>query len=71
MVNLDRNIFEGWTIGDFAYYIEENTNFINLVNNDILKTKEDVKKYCRLNQPYTTKGANLTAQYLCQKYNIR
>lgn len=56
-MNLNKHIYEGWTIQDFIDDLEP--MFIMIQNNQSyikpFKTKNELKKWCMDNQPYYKK----------------
>ena len=48
-MNLNKHIWEGWTVQDF---IDELEPFIERAN---IKTKEELKEWCKNEQPYYKK----------------
>lgn len=72
-VNLNKEIYEGWTVGDF---IDELKGEIALIMNGSswkkpFKTKAELKKYCMDNQPYYKKYIPEVVQYFSQLYGIK
>jgi len=56
-VNLDKHIWEGWTV---RHFIEELEPYFNIINDGTswkkpFKTKQEVKEWCMDNQPYYKK----------------
>ncbi len=72
-VDLNKEIYEGWTVGDF---IDELKGEIALIMNGSswkkpFKTKAELKKYCMDNQPYYKKYIPEVVQYFSQLYGIK
>ena len=63
-MNLDKHIWEGWTVGAFVDYIEEIFEF------QTFKTKEEVKAWCKDNQPYYKKHVPDVANYFIKKAGL-
>jgi hypothetical protein len=70
-VNLDKHIWEGWTVGDFINDLEPMFNQIqsnaSSWGNKAFKTKDDVKKWCMDNQPYYKKYIPDVVNYFAAK----
>ena len=56
-INLDKHIWEGWTVGDFVDALEPNFNQIMRGDSwsSPFKSKVEIKKWCMDNQPYYKK----------------
>ncbi len=56
-INLDKHIWEGWTVGAFIADLEPIFNLIMSggSHNKPFTTKDEVKKWCMDNQPYYKK----------------
>ena len=56
-INLDKHIWEGWTVGDFVDALEPGFNQIMRGDSwsSPLKSKVEIKKWCMDNQPYYKK----------------
>lgn len=73
MIDLNKHIWEGWTVQDF---INELDIEIGLIMNDLsfrspFTTREEVKNYCIDNQPYYKKYIKEVVDYFCNKFNIK
>lgn len=72
-MNLDRYIWEGWTVQSFIEVLEPQLEMI--MNNQSwkkpLKSKEELKKWCTDNQPYYKKYIPEVATYFAKKYNLK
>jgi hypothetical protein len=69
-VNLDKHIWEGWTVGDFINDLEPMFNQIQNASSwgdKAFKTKDDVKKWCMDNQPYYKKYIPDVVNYFAAK----
>jgi hypothetical protein len=71
-MNLQKHIWEGWTVQAFIDelsmeigIIMKNKSFINP-----FKTKQELKKYCKDNQPYYKKHIPEVVNYFATKYNL-
>jgi|TARA_R110000851_G_scaffold196444_3_gene347422 hypothetical protein len=71
-MNLQKHIWEGWTVQAFIDelsmeigMIMKNKSFINP-----FKTKQELKKYCKDNQPYYKKHIPEVVNYFATKYNL-
>jgi hypothetical protein len=68
-INLDKHIWEGWTVGDFIDELEPMFEQINSGNSWMkpFKTKEEVKVWCMDNQPYYKKYIPDVVNYFYNK----
>ena len=68
-VNLNKHIWEGWTVGDFINDLEPVFNMIMNNNSHVnpFKTKDEVKKWCMSNQPYYKKYIPEVVKYFASK----
>ena len=73
MNDLNRHIWEGWTVQDFIDQLEPNLDIIQNGNSwqkpFVDKTK--LKQWCMDNQPYYKKYIPEVVNYLAKKYNIK
>jgi len=72
MVNNTKHIWEGWTVQDFINELEPTFNMI-LSNNSWKKpfqTKQEVKEWCKDNQPYYKKHIPGVANYFIKKAKL-
>lgn len=72
-MNLNRHIWEGWTPQGF---INELQPMLNMIQNgkswkDPLKTKAELKAWCKYNQPYYKKHVPEVVNYFAKKYNLK
>lgn len=71
-VNLNKHIWEGWTVGAFIEELEPTFNMI--MNNQSWKkpftSKEEVKEWCMDNQPYYKKHIPDVVNYFVAKCNF-
>ena len=73
MNNLNKHIWEGWTVQDFIDSLEPNLDIIQN-NNSWQKPfvdKDKLKQWCMDNQPYYKKYIPEVVNYLAKKYNIK
>ena len=68
-MNLEKHIWEGWTVNDFIYELSDTMNLVMRYNP--LKTRGEVKKWCMSNQPYYKKYIPEVVDYFTEKYNIK
>ena len=65
----DKHIYEGWHVSDFIKELEPTFNMI--MNNNSwqkpFKSKEEIKTWCRDNQPYYKKHIPEVVKYFNQK----
>ena len=73
MDNLNKHIWEGWTVQDFITELEPTLDMIQNGNSwqKPLKTKAELKSWCMNNQPYYKKYIPEVVNYLAKKYNIK
>ena len=68
----DRHIWEGWTVQSFIDELEPTFNMI-MDNNSWqkpFKSKEEVKTWCKDNQPYYKKHIPEVAKYFIKKTGL-
>ena len=63
-INLDRHVWEGWTVGDFIDALEIGFKY------KTFKTKQEVKDWCKSNQPYYKKHIPEVAKYFIKKAGL-
>ena len=61
---IDRHIWEGWTVNDFIKELEITFPYQNF------KTKDDVKQWCKSEQPYYKKHIPEVAKHFIQKTGL-
>lgn len=68
-INLDKHIWEGWTVGMFIKDLEPSFNQIMSGGSwkKPFKTKEEVKEWCMDNQPYYKKYIPDVVNYFYSK----
>jgi hypothetical protein len=71
-INLDKHIWEGWTVGAFVEELEPTFN--QIMNNQSwmkpFKTKEEIKAWCMDNQPYYKKHIPDVVKYFVSKAGL-
>jgi len=70
-INLEKHIWEGWTVGAFINELEPSFNQI-MRGNSWMKpfaTKDEVKEWCKDNQPYYKKHIPDVCNYFVAKLN--
>lgn len=72
-VNFDKHISEGWTVGDFIRELEPQVYIIQSGRSFIkpFQSKDELKKWCKDNQPYFKKHIPGVVNYFSDKYNIK
>jgi hypothetical protein len=60
----NRHIWEGWTVQDFINELEITFRYQQF------KTKDDVKKWCKSEQPYYKKHIPEVANHFIKKANL-
>ena len=71
-MDLNKHIWEGWTVQDFITELEPSFDMI-MQNNSWqkpFKTKDEVKKWCMENQPYYKKYIPEVVNYFAKKANL-
>ena len=70
-INLDKHIWEGWRVCDFIESLEPTFN--QIMNGNSWKkpftTKEEIKEWCKDNQPYYKKHIPDVVNYFVAKIN--
>lgn len=70
-MDLQKHIWEGWTVQDFIDELEP--MFIMIMRNQShikpFKTKEELKQWCKDNQPYYKKHIPGVYTYFLTKFN--
>ena len=61
----DRHIWEGWTVQDFIDELELSFEF------QTFETKDDVRKWCREDQPYYKKHIPEVANHFIKKAGFK
>jgi hypothetical protein len=71
-INLEKHIWEGWTVGAFINELEPVMDMIMNKRSwqEPFTSKEEVKKWCMDNQPYYKKYIPDVVNYFVKKYNI-
>lgn len=72
-MNLDRHIYEGWTVRSFIEELEPTLEMI-MTGRSWQKPFEDKKslnKWLKENQPYFKRPIKEVQQYFAKKYNIK
>jgi len=71
-IDLDKHIWEGWTVSDFIEDLEPSLDLIMGGGSYIeIKTERELNNWCISNQPYYKQHIPEVVQYFKQKYNIR
>ena len=74
MINRDKHIWEGWTVGDFIDDVEPMFDTIQNGNdwglNTKFKTKSELKNWVKDNQPYYKKHIPEVYNYFLQKSGL-
>lgn len=68
-MNRDKHIWEGWTVGDFIDDIEAAFNYRSKYSN-FWKSKEDLKKWVKDEQPYYKKHIPEVYNYFLKKSGL-
>lgn len=72
VINRDKHIWEGWTVGAFIDELEPIFNMIVEGRSHIkpFKNREEIKKWCMDNQPYYKKYIKDVVDYFADKLKI-
>ena len=72
-MNFERHIWEGWRVRDFIESLELTVNMIMNGQSYIkpFQTKDELKQYCKNNQPYYKKHIPEVVAFFCKKYGIK
>lgn len=73
MKNLDKHIWEGWTVQDFINELEPTLDRIqkNMSHISSFSTKKELRDFCKDNQPHYKKSIPEVVDYFSKKYNIK
>ncbi len=73
MINMDKHIWEGWTVGGFIEDLEPQLDMIQKGQSwkKPLTSKSEVVAWCKENQPYYKKSIKEVNDYFCKKYNLK
>lgn len=73
MANLDRMVWEGWTVRDFIDDLEPQIDMIMRGESwqQPFKTKAELAKYTKDNQPYYKKTIPGVNAYFAKKYGLK
>ena len=71
--NLNKHIYEGWTVQNFIDELEPTFDMIMSGQSwkQPFKDREELKRWCMDNQPYYKKYIPEVVNYLATKYNIK
>ena len=72
MIDLQREVWEGWTVQDFIDNLSDTIEMI-MTNKSYIKpfkTKADMAKFIRENQPYYKKSIREVNDYFAKKYSL-
>lgn len=72
-MDLQRHVWEGWTVQDF---IDELEYLVNMIMNGqsiqkVFTSKKELKDWLKSNQPYYKKDIPEVIQYFSNKYNLK
>lgn len=72
-MNLQRHIWEGWTVQGFINELEPTLDMImnNRSHVDPIKDKTALKEWCKNNQPYYKKYIPEVVTYFAKKFNLK
>ena len=72
-MNLEKHIYEGWTVKDFIKKLEPMFDMIikNQSHIEPFKSQDEIKEWCMDNQPYYKKHIPEVYSYFKSKYNER
>jgi len=71
-MNLQKHIWEGWTVQNFIDELEPTLEMIQSGNSymPIMKTEIELKAWCMYNQPYYKKYIPEVVSYFAKKYGL-
>ncbi len=71
-VNLNKEVWEGWTVQDFIDELEPSLDIIMSSKSYIkpFRTKSELKEWCMDNQPYYKKNIPGVVEYFARRYSI-
>jgi hypothetical protein len=71
-MNLQKHIWEGWLVQDFINELEPSFNMITDGNSwqKAFKDKQELKDWCKDNQPYYKKHIPEVYKYFLNKSNL-
>lgn len=71
-MNLEKHIWEGWTVGHFIEELEWLFDMIMRNQSHVkpFKTKEEVQEWCMDNQPHYKKNIPEVTEYFTKKANL-
>lgn len=72
MANLNRNVWEGWTPQDFINDLMPSFDMIMSGQSwkKPFKTKEEIKEWCKENQPYYKKAIPEVNNFFIKRANL-
>ena len=69
----DKHIWEGWEVGDFIRYIENDLDRLmeygQAYAEPLFKTKQELSDWIKSHLPYTIKAHRYVLKYFTDKYN--
>jgi len=71
--NLNKHIWEGWTVQDFINELEPTLEMVQSGGSwkEPIKTKAELNAWCGDMQPYVKKPIKEVVEYFAKKYSIR
>ncbi len=66
-INYNKHIWEGWLVIDFINEIEQSIDF----QDQKFTSKQQLKEFCKDNQPYYKKHIPEVVNHFAQKYNLK
>lgn len=63
-INLNKHIWEGWTVGDFIEHLKVTIGYQSF------KNKQELKEWCKSEQPYYKKHIPEVVDYFAEKLNL-
>lgn len=75
-VNYDKHIWEGWRVSDFIMELQPQldqmyANWQYVFNDKPFMTKEELRNWCKDNQPYYKKHIPDVVKHFIKRYNIK
>jgi len=70
-IDVDKHIWEGWTVGDFIEDLEPVLDLIISGGSYIkIRNKQELREWCTNNQPYYKKHIPEVVEYFVDKFGI-
>lgn len=73
-IDMDKEIWEGWTVGKFIKYLEWEADLIMGGGHNYLRpfaNRREMEAWCGDNQPYIKREIKEVNEYFASKYGLR